>query len=350
MTTQPLTSQEYQFANLDEAIEFYYQQGWTDGLPVVPPTPDKVMAALAKAGLEPNDVLGVVPVRETVVTAEKVAINAIMAGCLPEYMPVVAAATRAVCEDPFDLNACASSTGGTAILLVINGPARHKLVFNSGANLFGPGYRANATVGRAMRLVLTNVCGAIPGLLDRSSLGHPGKYSYCIAEDEESSPWEPLHVERGFPGQASTVTVFPAYSPWQAGNLYGNTPEDVLATTVDIMRTAERPRNGPTEIVVVISPQIMDPIKEAGWTKKRVRQFLFESTHRTAEEWAHAGRIEPNIEKGKEKDLIPLSSSREDIIVIPAGGEGGVWSAIIPLWSNGLKSRSVTKEIDISHI
>ena len=347
MTTQPLTSQQYEMADLDEAIEFYYRQGWTDGLPVAPPTPQKVTAALEMAGLAPADVLGVVPVRGRVVTAEKVAINAIMAGCLPEYVPVVVAAVRAICDDPYNLHGCATSTMGASVLLVINGPVRHRLEFNSGTNVFGPGWRANATVGRALRLVLMNVCGTIPDVLDRSTMGHPGKYSFCFAEDEEYSPWEPLHVERGLSAESSAVTAFAAMSPWQVGNGFSNTPEGVLTTVADVMR-AVGSDNG--EIMVVIAQELMRPIKESGWTKKQVRQFLYDHAQRTAQELVSAGRAQPTTDPGKDRDPVPVCRDPQDIILVPAGGPAGVWAAVIPMWGFGVFSRSVTKEIDTSRI
>jgi len=347
MSTQSLSSEQYQVADLEEAIEFYFQQGWTDGLPVVPPTEGKVVAALEKAGLAPSDVLGVVPVRGRVVTAEKVAINVVMAGCLPEYMPVVVAAVRAICEDPFNLNGCAASTGGSSVMLVINGSIRQRLEFNSGVNVFGPGWRANATVGRAVRLVLMNVCGATPGVLDKSTLGHPGKYSFCIAEDEESSPWEPLHQERGFSQDSSTVTAFAAQSPWQVGNSAGNTPEGVLMGIADLISGTG---SGQGEIIVVPPQEVMHHIKNAGWTKAQVRQFLFDHAYRTVGEIARADGSGPLMDPAKETEVVRACQSPESITLIPAGGEAGAFSAVIPIWGGGIGSRSVIKEIDTSHI
>ena len=169
----------------------------------------------AQTGRSPDEILGYVPVRQRRITVEKVAINAVMAGCLPEYMPVVLAAVEAMCDEGYNLHGSSASTGGSATLLIVNGPIAKELGINSGANLFGPGCRANATIGRALRLILMNVCGAIPGTLDRSTMGHPGKYTYCIAENEADSPWEPYHVEKGFAADTSTVTVLPALGPHQ---------------------------------------------------------------------------------------------------------------------------------------
>src|SRR5262245_19269530 len=202
-----LTAAEHSVASWDDAVETYFERGWTDGLPVIPATEDTVRRFLAEAGLRPDDVALTEPVRRRTVTVEKVAINAVLAGCRPEYMPVVLAALDAMADPAFTLHGAITSTGGSATLVVVNGPIRQRLGFNAGTNVFGPGWRANATVGRAIRLITLNCLGAQPGVLDRSTQGHPGKYSYCIAENEEENPWEPLHVERGLGREASAVTV-----------------------------------------------------------------------------------------------------------------------------------------------
>ncbi len=180
-------------------MEYFYEQGWTDGLPVVPPTPEKVSEFLEYGNKFPGDILGMIPARNRIITAEKVAINAVMAGCLPNYMPVIVAALEAMCQEAFNLHGITATTGGTAPLLIVNGPAAQQLNINGGVNCFGPGVRANATIGRAIRLMLMNVCGSVPGVLDKACLGHPGKYSYCIAEDEENNPWEPSECESRHP-------------------------------------------------------------------------------------------------------------------------------------------------------
>ena len=172
-----LTSRRIELSDPAEAVEFFYQQGWTDGLPVVPPTPEKVSEFLEYAGKLPGDILGMIPARNRVITAEKVAINAVMAGSLPSYMPVIITAIEAMCQEEFNLHGISATTGGTAPLLIVNGPIAQQLNINSGVNCFGPGVRANATIGRAIRLILLNVAGSIPDILDKAFLGHPGKYS-----------------------------------------------------------------------------------------------------------------------------------------------------------------------------
>ena len=198
--------------------------GWTDGLPVVPPTAEKIGAFLDVVGRSPSAILGTEPVRGRVVTVEKVAINAVMAGCRPEYFPVALAAIEAMLEPEHNLHAVTVSTMGAAPLLVVNGPVVKEIGLNSGVSVFGPGHRANATIGRAIRLTIMNATGAVPGDLDQSSLGHAGKYTWCIAEDEETSPWQPLHVDRGYASSQSAVTVFPGLSPIQVSNFGGGSP------------------------------------------------------------------------------------------------------------------------------
>jgi hypothetical protein len=204
MTTQ-LASKRFAVPDLNHAIEFCYQQGWTDGLPVVPPTERAVCAMLDSAGLEPDKQVAFITNRQVAVSAEKIAVNAVMAGCLPEYMPIVVAAVEALADPKWGYHGPATSTGGAAVLMLVNGPIAARVGFNSGDNLFGPGWRANATTGRAVRLVMRNVIGTLPGALDRGTVGHPGKYSYCIAENEADSPWPPFHVERGFKAEQATV-------------------------------------------------------------------------------------------------------------------------------------------------
>jgi hypothetical protein len=203
MREPPLRSASYEVAGADDANELFQRNGWTDGLPIVPPTEDGVRRFLAAAALAPDDVVGVEPVRRRRITAEKVAIAAIMAGCLPPYLPVVVACVRAMCEPEFGLHGATASTGGSAPFIVVNGPIRRAIGMNATHNVLANGGRANATIGRAIRLLIINVLGGVPGQLDRSTLGHPGKFTFCIAEDEEGSPWMPLAAERGVPAGAA---------------------------------------------------------------------------------------------------------------------------------------------------
>ena len=223
MIEGPLVSPQYEVEALDDAIELCYRKGWTNGLPVVPPTEEKVRHALATAGREPDEVLGYYAARKRIITVEKIAINAMMAGCLPEYLPVVLAIVEAMLERDFNMHVANSSTGGAAIGFVVNGPIRHKLGMNHWGNVLGPGNRANSTIGRAVRLAQINVMGSVAGaggedepgraILDRSIIGQPGKYTgYHIAENEEAYPsLLPLHVKLGYSQESSVVTAFATY-------------------------------------------------------------------------------------------------------------------------------------------
>ena len=337
-----------------EAIEYCYSQGWTDGLPVVPPTEERVAAFLAYLGRERDEMLGGVPERRRSVTVEQVVANAVMAGCLPEYAPVVVAAVQAMLQPAFNLVGPSASLGGSAILTIVNGPIVEALQINCRNNLFGAGNRANATIGRAVRLVLMNTCGAIPGLFDRSCLGHPGKYTYCIAENAAESPWLPLHAERGFTASDNAVTVFACEGPRQVRSSVRPTPEGVLATVADALSTlgtsmttsgsvgesATGTRQG--EVAVVIATEHMAIIAGQGWSKRDVRRYLSEQARRTVAELKRGGGLAGEIEPGDDRIYIPVVADLDDILVIAAGGNEGAMSAVIPSWGPKVASTAVT--------
>ena len=216
-----------------DAIELYYAQGWTDGLPVVPPTRAKVHAMVERSGRAASEMIAELPPQGGKATVERIATNAVMAGCLPEYMPVILTALEAMLETRFNLRGVLCSTHVSTPLLILNGPIVQALHVNSGHNVFGPGWRANATIGRAVQLALVNIGGAQPGVLDKATFGHPGKYTYCIAENEAASPWEPLHVERGFQRADNTVTVYPAEAPHNINNHGSQNARDLLTVVMD---------------------------------------------------------------------------------------------------------------------
>ena len=336
------------------AIEFCYQQGWTDGLPVIPPTEERVAAFLAHLARGRDEVLGMVPERRRRVTVEQVIANAAMAGCLPDYAPVVIAAVEAMLQPPFNLVGPSASLGGSAILVIINGPVAEGLQINCRNNLFGPGNRANATIGRAVRLVLMNTCGAIPGLFDRSCLGHPGKYTYCMAENAQDSPWLPLHVERGFTPEDSTVTVFACEGPRQVRNGLSRTPEGVLTTIADVMSclgtslttsgsvasSASGTRQG--EMVIVIAAEHMHTISRHGWSKGDIRAYLSAHARRTVADLKRGGGLPGAIEVGDEQRYISVVERPDDLMIVAAGGNEGAMSAVIPSWGPKVSSTSVT--------
>jgi hypothetical protein len=347
LPTLPLQSATYDLADALEANEFYQEQGWTDGLPIVPPTEKRVVACLQAAGLGPGDIVGVEKVRQRPITVEKVAVNAVMAGCLPAYMPVVVAILRAMCEESFNLHGSTASTGGSAQFIVVNGPVRTAIGMNATHNVLANGNRANATIGRAVRLVLINVLGCIPGQLDRSTLGHPGKFTFCVAEDEEDSSWAPLAQERGVPAGVSGVTVMACEAPRQAMNEWTHDPEEILETFAAEMR-----HNMLTYSVwsgnyaLLLPKQLRELLVAAGWQKRDIREYMYRSARVFRRQWATVGKANiVNRSGGPDQEFTALHSP-DDLLVIAAGGPAGGFGAVIPPWL-GSKARAVTQAIDI---
>jgi hypothetical protein len=326
-----------------EAVEAYFERGWTDGLPVVPATAETVRPFLEAAGRAPGDVVLTETTRRRTITAEKVAINAVLAGCRPDYMPVLLAALEAMADPAFTLHGAITSTGGSATLVVVNGPIRQRLGLNAGGNVFGPGWRANATIGRAIRLVTLNCLGAQPGLLDRSTQGHPGKYSYCIAELEEENPWEPLHVTRGLAPGTSAVTVFAAEGPHNVLSHYGEMAESVIVALADTM--ASLGSFSPGESFVVLAPEHVAILARDGWTKPRIREALYTRARRTVADLKRGGKLAGAVEPVDETTWTHRGRGPEDIHIVVAGGGAGGHSAFIPSWSRDRNSLAVTKEI-----
>jgi hypothetical protein len=343
MPTQ-LTSKRHQVPESVDLVEFCFQQGWSDGLPVIPPTVDRVEAMLEAAGLDAKQEIGFIAHRSVSITAEKVAINAVMAGCKPEYMPVVIAAVEGIADPLWNYHGPGTSTGGAGVLMIVNGPIARELDVNAGDNLFGPGWRSNATMGRALRLVMRNVCGSLPGLLDRGTLGHPGKLSYVIAENEAESPWTPLHVERGFRPEQSTVTVMAANGPHQFYNQLSNTAEGVLTTLADDMRISGGVMGQPN-YAVILAGEHMRTIAASGWGKPEIRRFLFEHTQNSHAHLKRTQRMPGAVQPGDETKMRPLVESPDHILVVAAGGRAGAFSAYVPGWGSYRNSRAVTKEV-----
>jgi hypothetical protein len=278
------------------------------------------------------------------VIAEKVAINAVMAGCRPEYMPVVVAAIEGIGDPAWSYHGPGTSTAGAGVLIVVNGPIARELGVNAGDNLFGPGWRANATIGRAVRLVMRNVCGSRPGTLDRGTLGHPGKLSYVIAENEAESPWLPLHVERGFRPEQSAITVMAAEGPHQFYNQLSNTAEGVLTTLCDDMRISGNVMGQP-QYMVILAGEHMRTIAQGGFDKARIREFVFAHTQNSHAHLKRTCRMAGAVEPGDEARMRPLVASPDDVLVVAAGGRAGAFSAYVPGWGSKRSSQAVTKEV-----
>ncbi len=307
--TQDLKSERVTTAGPVEAIEAYFERGWTDGLPVIPPTPERVAEFLDAAKVPPGDVIGSIPTREVVITAEKVAVNAVMAGCLPEYMPVVVAAARAMCEEPFNLHANSGTLSGAAQLIVINGPVRRELEVNCRDGVFGPGFRANATIGRALRLVIRNVARSTPGFLDRAVFSNPARYTWCFGENEEESPWTPLHVERGLPLEAGAVTLFAVMDPVKVTGLHPQSPEEFLGRAAALVRTvwtySQTSSFDPCRsLLVVVGGDHMDLLAQAGWSKDDIRSYLYPRLTAAGDGYEYPSPI----------------ASPDNILIVAAGG------------------------------
>ena len=339
-----LTAARREVSDALAAIELYFQQGWTDGLPIVPPTEERVRECLEYSGHKASDVVGLVAPRNITITAEKVAINAVMAGCLPAYTPVVFAAVEAMADDRFNLHASMASTAGAAPLAIVNGPVVQEVGLNSGDNVFGPGWRANATIGRALRLVLMNVCRGQPGVMDKSTLGHPGKYSYCIAENEIDSPWEPLHVERGLPAEVSAVTLFAAEAPAYVKNDPANRAEQLAASMVDVI-TRGTPRGG--SYLLVVCPEHLRIFERDGWSKSDLRAFVVEHAERTRASAKRAGWLPGEVSEQDEREQLRWFEGPDELMVVVAGGKTSGTSAVIPPWAGGASSQPVTKGVGV---
>lgn len=343
--TSALGSRAYDLADDADVQEFFHSRGWSDGFPIVAPTEERVQACLDWVGMAPAELIGIEPVRACPITAEKLAINAVMAGCLPMHFPVVVTAWSAMLQDEFLLHGATASTGGCAVLVIINGPVRKEIGALSEFNVLGGSDRATSVIGRAIRLALINILKVSPGAIDRSTLGHPGKISYCIAEDEEGSSWQSVAEIRGVPNMASAVTVFAAGAPRQIMNEWTTVPEEILETYAAEIRANMRNYSiWSGNYVVVIPKQHREHLQAAGWNKADIAEFLYLRARIKRSEWALVGKGSVIRDKGnKEYCALP---SPEHLLVVTAGGPAGGFGAIIPPWL-GLKSRAVTLPVGV---
>ena len=341
--TTALTSKVYDVDDFAAAQEFYHANGWTDGLPVVPPTEDAVAACLEWALMPPDMLIGIEPVRAQPITAEKLAINAVMAGCLPMHFPIVATAWQAMMKEEFLMHGVTSSTGGAAVLVIINGPIRREIGANATFNTLGNSDRSTAVIGRALRLALINLLDARPGGIDRSTLGHPGKFSYCIAEDEEDTTWQPLSVVRGIPEGVSAVTVMGAMAPRQIMNEWTKDPREILETFAAEMRANQRHYSiYGGNYAIIIPKQLRDHIQDAGWSKRDIAEFIYERARIRRAEWTDVGKGAVVRDRGE--TVHTALASPNDLLVVAAGGPAGGFGAVIAPWF-GSKTKAVTAAI-----
>jgi hypothetical protein len=342
-----LQAREIEIGEAEDPIEACYERGWSDGMPVVPPTRARVLRMLQGTSRKPDEVIGMVPPDLVPCTVEKVAINAVLAGCKPEYMPVVLAAVEAALIDEFGMHGLLCTTMFAGPVVIVNGPVARRIGINSGVNALGQGTRANATIGRALQLVIRNVGGGRPGEIDRSTLGTPGKYSFCFAEAEDSA-WEPLSVQRGFLREASTVTLFAGEGVQGIVDQKSRTPESLARSFALSLRAVDHVKLAMAgDALLVVSPDHCRVFLEAGWSKARLHDELTALLQLPGDEIvvgaqgiaegvpaAFAGKTIPKFRPG-------------GLFIVRAGGQAGLFSAVIAGWvaSGPIGSTPVSKEI-----
>lgn len=349
----PIRARRVEVPPAEDIVEFMYEQGLTDGLPVVPPTPERVVRMLEGTARDPREVVAIVPPNMAPATVEKIAINAVMAGCRPEHLPVVIAALEAVCTEEFNIHGVMATTMGAAPGIVVNGPIRHRIGMNMQLGALGQGNRANATIGRALRLVVRNVGGAKPGGTERSTLGTPMKYTFSFAEWEERSPWEPLHVERGFRPGDSVVTVFPLSGGPQMivdqisreARVLGGS----MGLSMEAISNVKSHRQG--DVLLVVSPEHADTLWHDGWTKDDLRRRIQEITARPLRELLPDGEsgatVSPSPPGGGRfteeqfDERLPKFRDPSAIHIVVAGGEAGKFSGVFSGWASLPVSRRI---------
>lgn len=332
-------------------IEYCYDKDWTDGLPVVPVTESLLAEFLAAVDRDPDDTLFTIPHLNRSLTVRLAAINAAMAGCLPEYFPVVVAAWEAIAEEPHPRRGIWQSTTGTAPFLVVNGPIRERIELNGRGNIFGSGFRSNATIGRAIRLGCINVFGLHPHKLDQATQGTPAKYTACIAENQEQSPWEPLSVEHGFSEFDDVVTAFVIRSVMHIEARHTQQPEQLARDFIDsIVRTGALIHEY-TSALLVLTPEHAAVFADNGWDKQRLRDFIFEHAVRGREDlvdvgkdalsnksrWrlpsAHPDSMADTASGTNRPDIVPALSNRQSVQIMVAGADNAGVSAIVEIFT-----------------
>jgi len=344
----PMRSRSIEGHEPDDPVEICYQRGWSDGLPVVPPTPERVLRMLGATTRDPSEVLGLMPPDLGECTVEKVAVNAVLAGCRPEYLPVVLAAVEAALDPAFCMHGLLCTTYFSAPVVIVNGPVTRRIGMNSGVNALGQGNRANATIGRALQLVVRNVGGGVPGGIDRATLGTPGKYTFCFAEDEADAHWQSLAASRGIDPGVGAVTLF------GGGELIGNmdqasrTPQSLAASLAATLNVAGHPKKvAQHDALLVLSPEHYRVFRDAGWNRARITQELQRATMRDGAELVRgAGGVAEGMPQSVAGSAHPKFRDG-GLQIVRAGGKAGLMSAMIVGWaaSGERGSEPVTREI-----
>jgi len=332
----------------EDEYEAMVARGWSDGLPLVPPTEERVLRMLDGTSRDPQEVIGAIPPALAPATVEKIAINAVMAGCKPEYLPVVLAAVEAVLDDSFAMHGVLATTMFVGPVLVVNGPIRRRIGMNAKGNALGQGNRANAAIGRALQLVIRNIGGGRPQEVDRATLGNPGKYTYCFAEDEEGSSWEPLSVERGVAPGRSAVTVFAGFGLQGVVDQKSRDPESLSRSMAESLKAIHNVKLAPAcDALLVVCPEHHRTFREAGWSKARLYEELYRLCEIPGDEIIAGAR---GIAEGGPASLAGSTLNKfrpGGLLIVRAGGEAGMFSGIIGGWSAGgpRGSLPVTREV-----
>jgi hypothetical protein len=343
-----LTARRIELGRDEDEVEAMFARGWSDGLPMVPPTEERVLRMLSGTTRDPQEVVGIVPPTLVPLTVEKVAINAVMAGCKPEYLPVVLAAVEAALDPAFSMHGVLATTMFVGPVLVVNGPVRTRIGMNARGNALGQGNRANATIGRALQLIIRNVGGGRPQEVDRATLGNPGKYTYCFAEDEEGSSWEPLSVERGVAPGISAVTMFAGFGLQGVVDQKSRDPESLARSMAESLKAIHNVKLAPAcDAMLVVCPEHERTFRHAGWSKQRLYDELYRLCDIPADRLIQGalgiaeGR--PPSDAGKTFNKFRPGG----LLIVRAGGGAGMFSGIIGGWSSGGAAGSlpVTREV-----
>ena len=345
-----LQSRRVELGAGEDEIEALFERGWSDGLPLVPPTEARVLGMLSGTSRDPQEIIGKVPSDLADCTIEKIAINAVMAGCKPEYLPVVIAAVEAVLEEPFAMHGVLATTMYVGPVVIVNGPIRRAIGMNAKGNALGQGCRANSTIGRALQLVIRNVGGGRPQEVDRATLGNPGKLSYCFAEDEEGSCWESLAAERGIADGKSAVTVFAGFGLQGVVDQKSREPESLAQSFAECLKAFHHPKlYAGADALVVVSPEHERTFRDAGWSKARLYDELYARTRHPAEDIRPGAGGMAEGTGGFANGTMVAKFRAGGLMIVRAGGGAGMFSGIIGGWlASGEKGSSpVTKEITL---
>ena len=344
-----ITARNIEIGEWDDPVESCYDRGWSDGLPVVPPTDARILRMLAGTKRAPDEVIGSVPPNLEPITVEKVAINAVLAGCRPEYMPVVLTALEAALEPHAAMHGVVCTTCFSSPILIVNGPIARRIGMNSGMNCLGQGNRANATIGRALQLIIRNVGGGLPGEIDRAVLGGPGKYTFCFAEKEDDPSWTPLNVSRGFAPGTNTVTLFQGDGIQGFVDQRSRTPDELTQSLAQSLMTVGNWKLCEfTNAMLVLSPEHYTTFRNAGWDRARITDALHVALRRPGADVVQGAHgIGEGVDPARRDDMVDKFWP-EGLLIVQAGGNAGLFSAICAGWTGGRfreDSKTVTKEI-----